>query len=153
MFLHMFVILLWGVSGIVSADGVFALRWVAVAILKAVEEAGQKITIGGFVTVSATGLTLTILSFRALGGATIGTGMAARGAGLVVTALTGGLGCMDGGGGVGDRRRSGEVVFGEDSARDIIKGELGWEENALDLDFLEVTKQGSGGSAIFWSGL
>jgi hypothetical protein len=32
-----FVILLWGVSGVVSADDVFALRWVAVAILKAVE--------------------------------------------------------------------------------------------------------------------
>ena len=77
--------------------------------------------------------------------------MAARGTGLVVTALTGGLGCMDGGGGVGDRRRSGEAVFGEDSAGDIIKGELGWEGNALDLDFLEATKQGSGGSAIFRS--
>ena len=32
-FLHVLVILLGGVSGVVSADGVFALCWVAVAIL------------------------------------------------------------------------------------------------------------------------
>jgi hypothetical protein len=57
-------------------------------------------------TVSTTGLTLAILAFQALGRATIGTGIAARGTGLVVTALTGGLGCMDGGCGDGDRRRS-----------------------------------------------
>jgi hypothetical protein len=103
------------------------------------------------VTVGATGLTLTILAFRALGRATVGTGMAARGTGLVVTALTGGLGCMDGGSGVGDGRRSREAVFGEDSAGEIIKGELGWEGSALDLEFLEATKQGGGGSAIFRS--
>ena len=101
---------------------------------------------------SATGLTLTILLFRALGRATIGNGMAARRTELVVTtALMGGLSCMDGGGRVGDRRRSGEAVFGKDSAGGIIKGELGWEGNALDLDFLEATKQGSGGSATFRS--
>ena len=99
----------------------------------------------------ATCLTLTVLAFRALGRATIGTGMATRGTGLAVTALTGGLGCMDGGSGVGDRRRSREAVFGEDGAGDIIKGERGRDGSALELEFLEATKQGSGGSAIFRS--
>jgi hypothetical protein len=99
--------------------------------------------------VGATGLTLAILSFQALGRVTIGTGIAARGTGPVVTALTGGLDCMDGGCGVGDRRRSWEAVFGQDSAGDIIEVERGWEGKALDLDFLETTKQGSGGSTVF----
>ena len=40
-------------------------------------------------------------------------------------------------------------MFGEDGAGDIIKVERGWEGKALDLDFLEATKQGSGGSAVF----
>ena len=56
--------------------------------------------------VSAIRLTLAILSFWVLGRTTIGTGIAARGTGPVVTALMGGLGCMAGGCGDGDRRRS-----------------------------------------------
>ena len=71
-----------------------------------VEYAEQEITFHGFVAVGATGLTLAILSFQALGRATIRTGIAARRTGPVVTALTGGLGCMNGGCGVGDQRRS-----------------------------------------------
>ena len=41
------------------------------------------------------------------------------------------------------------MVFGEDSAGDIIEVERGWEGKTLDLDFLEATKQGSGGSMVF----
>ena len=40
-------------------------------------------------------------------------------------------------------------MFGEDSAWDIIEVERGWEGKALDLDFLEATKQGTGGSTVF----
>ena len=40
-------------------------------------------------------------------------------------------------------------MFGKDSAGDFIKVERGWEGKALDLEFLEATKQGSGGSAVF----
>ena len=99
----------------------------------------------------STCLALTVFAFRALGRATIGTGMAARGTGRAVSALTGRLGCVDGCSGGGDRRRSREAVFGEDGAGDIIKGERSRDGSALDLEFLEATKEGSSGSSIFHS--
>ena len=40
-------------------------------------------------------------------------------------------------------------MFGRDSAGDIVEVERGWEGKALDLDFLEATEQGSGGSTVF----
>jgi hypothetical protein len=92
------------------------------------------------VAVAATCFTLAVLAFQAVGRATIGTRSAARGAGPVVTALMGRLGCMDGGCGVGDKRRSGEAVFCRDSAGDIVEVERGWEWKALDVGFLEATK-------------
>ena len=40
-------------------------------------------------------------------------------------------------------------MFCRDSAGDIVEVERGWEWKALDVVFLEATKQGSGGSTVF----